>query len=153
VGNVFHTIGIVGAAPLLKIRKGGYQSYAFATFALPLFTTLFQHREVDGKIVQVIPSNIGELFTARALAYWLSGDSSFNKRDCCIQITTDSFTLSEVDLLRSLLLDQLNIESTRNANGKGQDQYIIRIPKREVPKVQELVEPFMPHSMRYRVGL
>jgi hypothetical protein len=68
-------------------------------------------------------------------------------------ISTDSLTLSEVDLLRSLLLDKLNIESTRNANGKGQDQYIIRIPKREVPKVQELVEPFMPHAMRYRVGL
>ena len=105
-------------------------------------------------------SNIAELLTPRAFAFWLASDSHYHKRDCCIQISTDSFTLSEVDLLRSLLLDKLNIESTRNANGRGKDQYIIRIPKREVPaptysgcKVQEFVEPFMPHSMRYRVGL
>jgi hypothetical protein len=48
----------------------------------------------------------------------------------------------------------LNIESTRNAAGiKGKGQYIIRIPKREVGKVQELVKPYIPSSMAYRVGL
>jgi hypothetical protein len=61
--------------------------------------------------VKVIPSNIAELLTPRALAYWLGSDSHYHKRDCCIQISTDSFTLSEPGgLLRSLLLDKLNIE-------------------------------------------
>lgn len=52
-----------------------------------------------------------------------------------------------------MLLEKYNIESTRVSNGKGKEQYIIRIPKREVTKVKILVEPFMAPSMRYRVGL
>jgi hypothetical protein len=69
-------------------------------------------------------------------------------------IDTNSFTAGEVDLLRSILLKKLNIESTRNSAGKkGNEQYIIRNPKREVPKIKELVHPHIPASMAYRVGL
>jgi len=65
---------------------------------------------------------------------------------------TDSFTPEEVDKLRRVLIEKYNIESTLVSNGKGKEQSIIRIPKREVTKVKILVEPFMAPSMRYRVG-
>jgi hypothetical protein len=70
-----------------------------------------------------------------------------------IRISTDSFTVGEVDLLRSVLLDKYGIQSTRYAKNQDKGQYIIRIPKREVPKVQELVKPFIPPCMAKRVGL
>jgi hypothetical protein len=39
-----------------------------------------------------------------------------------IRISTDSFTPTEVDLLRSVLLEKLNIESTRNVANKGKEK-------------------------------
>jgi hypothetical protein len=52
--------------------------------------------------VKIIPSNIADLLTPVALAYWLAGDSHYSKRDGCIEIATNSFTPAEVDLVRSL---------------------------------------------------
>jgi hypothetical protein len=55
--------------------------------------------------------------------------------------------------LRSVLLQNFHIESTRNVKNKAKEQYLIRIPKREVAKLQALVSDYMTPSMRYRVGL
>src|SRR5438874_320481 len=54
---------------------------------------------------------------------------------------THSCTSEELYQLRAALLNNLNIESSRNSAGvKGKEQYRIRRPKREVPKVQALVK-------------
>lgn len=103
---------------------------------------------------------MNELLTPRAIAYWISGDGSFNKKQRYIVISTESFTPAEVYTLRSVLLDRYGIESTRCAQNQAKEQYIIRIPKREVAKVQHLVKPHIPSIMAYtptegggRVGL
>ena len=70
-----------------------------------------------------------------------------------IHIYTNSFTPAEVDQLRATLLNKFNIESTRCLYNKNKEQSIIRIPKREVIKVQHIVKPHIPTIMRYRVGL
>ena len=100
-----------------------------------------------------MPENIAELITPRALAYWLSGDGCYHKSQGAIQISTESFSPDEVDKLRSVLLHNFHIESTRNVKNQAKEQYLIRIPKREVAKLQALVSDYMAPSMRYRVGL
>ena len=77
-----------------------------------------------------------------------------------------SFQPLEIDALRGALLDNFEIETTRVLGGgfskelrrlkncgKGEDQYIIRIPKRELTKVQGIVSPHIPSMMKYRIGL
>jgi len=130
IWELFNSIGIVGAAPRLNSRTGGRHSYAFATFSLPLFTELHKdwYKNVDGKNIKVIPSNIAELLTPRALGYWLAGDSHYHKRDRSIEIATHSFTPTEVDQLRAALLQNLNFESTRNVYNKAKEQYTIVYP-------------------------
>ena len=59
------------------------------------------------------------------------GDGSYNKTQGAIQISTHSFEPFQVDAIRRALLDNFEIETTRVSGGKGKDQYIIRIPKRE----------------------
>ncbi|CAJ0755112.1 3630_t:CDS:2 [Entrophospora sp. SA101] len=90
------------------------------------------------------------------MSYWAGtpppGDGHYNKRHGCIEIATHSFSLPEVDLLRSILLDRYGIESTRPAYNKAKEQSILRIPKREVSKVQALVSKLIPNSTAYRVG-
>lgn len=156
----FNSLGIVGARPDRSIRMDKssgqeFEAFQFATFNLPYFTELHHqwYPVVDGKRVKVLPSNIASLITPRALAHWLSGDGSYCKSTGRITISTDSFTAVEVDTLRSVLLDKLNIESARAAHNKAKEQYVIRIPKREVPKVQQLVANHIPSMMRHRVGL
>jgi hypothetical protein len=158
--DIFDSIGLVGAAPresshFDKRTGGNTVSYAFATFTFPYFTELHTqcYHQVDRKNVKVLPSNIGDLLTPVALTYWLCGDAHYRKGDGRIVISTDSFTPAEVEFLRSILLDQFHIESSRVGSGKGKEQYAIYIPKREVPKVQQLVKPHIPSMMAYRVGL
>jgi hypothetical protein len=70
------------------------------------------YTKVNGKNVKVIPDNIYSLLTPRALAYWISGDGSFEKSGSVTILCTDSFTAGEVDLLRTILLNKFHIDST-----------------------------------------
>jgi hypothetical protein len=83
--NIFKEIGIVGAAPsecttYLKETGKSYSSYQFVTFTHPFFTALYLEWNVKlegtDKNVKIIPHNIAELLTPRALAYWLAGDDT-----------------------------------------------------------------------------
>lgn len=124
--ELFNTVGIVGALPALvkstlsATGKTDY-SYQFNTFALPFFTALRSQwfQSVDGKNIKVIPSN--SLLTPVAFAYWLCGAVSFYKAKGAIAISTDSLRQEEVVLLRSLILQNLNIDSTRVSNGHGKN--------------------------------
>jgi len=130
-------------------------SYAFFTYTLPYFTELnnLWYILVDGKFVKVLPPHIGESLTPLALAYLITGAGWYCKSTGRISLSTDSFSPAEVKQLRSILLEKFSIESTRISNGKGKEQYFIYIPKRELPKLQHLVKPFIPPMMAYRVGL
>jgi hypothetical protein len=93
------------------------------------------------KKVKVVPTNISELLSPCAIAYWFAGDGTFHKGKSVIQVATNSFTPEEVDLLRAVLLERYDIHSSRVLGGtKGRDQYIIRIPRRELTKVQDLIK-------------
>ena len=127
----FNALGFVGSAPyestILDHRSGKRTtSFQFGTFSLPCFVELNNrwYRNVDGKNVKILPSDIGELLTPRALAYWLSGDGSYCKSSGRIQISTDSFSPGEVDLLRSILLEKYHIESTRNVANRAKEQFL-----------------------------
>jgi hypothetical protein len=54
------------------------------------------------------------------------------KKQRYIVISTESFTPAEVDTLRSVLLDRYGIESTRCAQNKAKEQYIILFQKAAV---------------------
>jgi hypothetical protein len=108
---------------------------------------------VNGKTVKVLPSNIDELITDIALAHWISGDGHYERVTGGVRLATHSFTLKEVLKLRSILLDKFQLDSTHYEHGKGKGQYFIRFPKQQLPKLQSLVNPFIPPTMAYRVGL
>lgn len=67
--------------------------------------------------MKTLPSDIGELLTPRALAYWLSG--SYCKSTGRMNHFNGSFSPGEDDLLRSILLEKYNIESTRNVANRA----------------------------------
>lgn len=76
-------------------------SYFFSTLTLPVFyqyAQLFYVKVPNTRqVVKVIPANISDLLTPRALAYWIMDDGQYVKRGG-VTLCTDSFTLDEVKL-------------------------------------------------------
>ena len=67
-----------------------------------------------------------------------------------LNLHTDSYTLSEVNLLIEVL--KRNFEINSRVQLKRPGQRIIVIPKKEVPKVAELTISHMHQSMLYKIG-
>jgi hypothetical protein len=63
------------------------------------YRTLFYNE----KGVKIIPANIGELLTPVGLAYWFSDDGYFHKASGGLYLSTNSFSLAEVELLVEVL--------------------------------------------------
>jgi hypothetical protein len=84
-------------------------------------------KQVDGKNLPILPAIIGVLLTPCALAYWIASDGYYNNaQKGSLTISTDSYTAEEVDQLRSILLDQYGINSTRVLNGMAKVHFGIR---------------------------
>nr|UEV87053.1 hypothetical protein [Grifola frondosa] len=114
---------------------------------LPCFNYLWELFYIDK--VKTVPLNIGELLTEVGLAFWIMDDGGLGSNGT-LNLHTDSYTLSEVNLLIEVLKRNFNINSRKSLKRPG--QWIIVIPKKEVPKVAELTIGYMHPSMFYKVG-
>jgi hypothetical protein len=106
------------------------------------------YKDPNGK--KVIPSNIGELLTPLGLCHWICdiphkrslwGDGCHSERDRVVYLSTNSFTLAEVQLLVSVLTDKFGLECTINKNNGG---FRIRISSKSLPVLQSLLKDIMP---------
>lgn len=72
-----------------------------------------------------------------------------------ISLYTNNFTLVEVKLLQSALLNNFGISSglKRNRHSDLDRGYIIRIPARHLKTMQLLCAPHMYPSLLYKLGL
>lgn len=64
---------------------------------------------------------------------------------------TESFTKEECILLQNILL-KFDIYSTLKVRNKATNRYRLRISKLSMPKLQELVNPYMHSSFLYKLG-
>lgn len=85
-----------------------YTSVVFNTYSLPCFNYYHDLFYVNG--VKRIPDNIGELLTPIGLAYWAMDDGT--KRSNQFIFCTDSYTLSEVELLILVLKNNFDLNCT-----------------------------------------
>lgn len=131
-----------------KLTGKVYSSIWFNTYTLPCFVPLYELFYVDGS--KVVPSNIAELLTALGLAYWLIDEGGFNKRDRAVVLSTQGFRKEEVNLLINVLNNKFKLNCTINKNTNG---FVIRIPSKSLPILQDLLAPHMPSMMAYKIGL
>lgn len=125
-----------------------YSNIHFNTYSLPCFVEIWKLFYLNGK--KVIPSNIADLLTPLALAYWISDDGCFCTRHRVIYISTNSFTLEEVKNLVNVLNNKFGLNCTINKQGSG---FRIRIPSKSLPVLQNLLESHMPSMMRFKIDL
>lgn len=143
-----------GAAPKIinrhpnKITGKIYSTIGFQTFALPCFADLYDLFYVDG--VKVVPLIIEKLLTPVGLAYWISDDGCWHKRDGYTLLCTDGFREKDVDLLVSALNNKFDLKCYKYRQG---EHYRIKIPSYSILVLQSLLKDNMPSMMRGKIGL
>lgn len=117
---------------------------------IPMF---YRYDEVNKKRIKVLPNNIEELLTLRALAYWIMDDGAYSSG---LIICTHSFTCEEVTILKEILEKKFNlkckISTQKNPKNVNIVWYIIKIKPESMPLLWELVKIYILPSMKYKFG-
>lgn len=141
------------AEPKISDRKPDYRTgkvytrVRFHSYYLPCFNELYSLFYLEGKN---IPKNIGELLTPIGLAYWAMDDGNKKGNNNFI-FNTNSYTLDEIELLKSVLLNKFNLDCSIQKHNKDKEQYRIYIKSKSILCFKKLVNPYFHDSMLYKL--
>ena len=123
------------------------KSTTFQTRALSCFTKYHNLFYVDGK--KTIPSFeiLYYLLDPIALAHWVAGDGSKNKKG--LTLCTDSYSLKEVIILINVLIIRYKFICTLRV--VRDNQYRIYISEKSLTSLQKIVMPHIDSSMVYKI--
>jgi LAGLIDADG DNA endonuclease family/Proton-conducting membrane transporter len=150
------SIAVVNGKPIVH--------YLVSTRALSIFTKLHKdwYRKVDNKSIKIIPLNIGELLKAQGLAHLIMWDGHWI--DKTVHIYTDSFTKQEVELLTNVINTNFGIKAEVKEHIKYPEEnnadltkynisWRIKIKETSLPRLKELVLPFMITETVFKLGI
>ena len=129
--------------------------YHFSTRSLVSLSLLHSqwYKWSDSKsgFIKIVPLNIGDLLTPIGLAHWIMDDGYKHGRG--IVICTESFTLFEVELLKSVLEKNFGLQITINIRKTSTSKigYRIYINASSYDKLVTLVKPYFIPEMYYKL--
>lgn len=121
-------------------------SIYFRTLAMPCLN--YYYDLFYKERVKIIPKNLGQLLTARGLAYWIMDDGGKSVYNQTI-LHTRAFKLEDVEYLQSVLSENFGLRT--RLEEKKKDQWVIYIPVMQKTKLREIVGPYMHDSMLYKI--
>lgn len=127
-----------------KIRK----IIRFSTWTYDQFNIIHALWYSDGK--KILPYSFKEYFTPLTLAIWIMDDACKSSSGLKLS-TNNNFSKEEIDYLILLLKDIYNIDSKRHSTG-SKNQYCIYIIDESMPKLVNIVKPYIIPSMKYKFG-
>lgn len=98
---------------------------------------------------KIVPENIAQYLTPRALAYWIMDNGS--KAGSGVKLATNSFRLTDLNLLCETLYSLYDLNCTIQSAGV-ENQYVIYIKAESKETLVKLVSPYMEESMMYKIG-
>lgn len=120
--------------------------------------TLLSKFKCDG--IRRVPSDIKDILTPIALTYWFcdDGTSSYvtltdrlKTVNSNITLCTDRYTMDEVNLLIDALSYKFNIKSSIKSSPSMNGRIRIYIGTKYSQKFFDIVEPFIPKIMEYKI--
>ena len=134
---------------LLKSKKNKeYFGYEFNTFTFRSFNWIYDMFYRNGK--KIISSKLENYLTPLALAVWIMDDGGWANPG--VSISTYNFSLDETKYLVFLLKKLYDINCTVQILKDG-TQSSIYIKKESIPKLINIVLPYMHNSMYYKLGI
>jgi len=128
-------------------RNKVYKAVKFSTCSLPCFNEfreLFYNK--DG--VKIIPSNLGDYLTPRALAYWFQDDGYKSVNG--FYFSTESYTLEENQFLAKLLHDKFGLNCGVHTHTNGHRLYVHSTSR---DKFTGLIKPYLLPLFYYKLEL
>ena len=129
-----------------KLKDIEYYSYEFNTFTFRSFNWIHKLFYKKGK--KYISPQLEQYLTPLALAIWIMDDGCWANSG--VRIATNCFELEEVKLLVNILTKLYNLNCTVQ---KIEGRYSIYITKESIPKLRNILLPYILPSMRYKLGL
>lgn len=105
------------------------------------------HRIFYGEKRKILPQNIDNLLSKRALAVWIMDDGC-NTGNSLI-LNTQNFSLAENKEIKSVLKNKFDLESHLN---RDRNTWRLRFPKYSFLKVCNLIQDYIIPSMRYKLS-
>ncbi|MBR3229772.1 MAG: hypothetical protein IKF91_02985 [Bacilli bacterium] len=159
VNNVTESIGKSGFANT-KIYRGSIKS------DFHIMKTLYEDKCIDENNKLNITQNFCDRLSPLSLAIWYLDDGTckhlqnevynysnkINKLPS-VEISTNSFSQEEVELLSNTLKNKFNIDNTIRMDKKkdGRCYPYIFIPVKSTPIFMKLISPYVPECMRYKL--
>jgi hypothetical protein len=133
------------------------QSYLVTTFSHPLFSyykDILYTMDTCNIRRKIIPENIGDYLTPRALAYWYMDDGY--KDPYGFRISTQNFTYEEHLILKKTFWNKYGINITireAKTKWKGVEKivYYIYIPANDRDKFLNLIKAYILPSFQYKI--
>lgn len=116
----------------------------------------YKYDKKEDKFIKIIPLNIKEFLTPRAIAYLHQDDGclKWKGKSNAMRICTENFTVEEVQLIQNSLFELYNIKTGRNKKTlkDGSVRYRIAIPEASSTAYRKLIQPYLVNCMKYKVS-
>ncbi|MCX6750108.1 MAG: hypothetical protein NTZ83_01495, partial [Candidatus Pacearchaeota archaeon] len=99
---------------------------------------------------KIVSQEILNQLNARSLAYWICDDGSFCKKQEYFIICTNSYNLEEHKLMKQFFNEKFKLNLT--IGFRNEKYYYLRFNKEDSKKLIEIIKPFIPQSMNYKIG-
>lgn len=137
-------------------NKKIYYGYEFSLFTFSSLNWLYDLFYKDG--VKIISPELINYLTPMSLAFLIMDDGCWVSGSKSVRIATNNFTHEEVKLLVSMLYTKFGLDCTvqmlsKKGGNLPLDKYSIYVKVASLPKLRELVVPYMVPSMMYKLGL
>lgn len=127
------------------IHKKKHYALSFTTRNLPCITELydlFYAQATEGK--KIIPNNIYDLLTWRALVHWIQGDGTYSSG---ITIQTQSFTIQEIVFLMNVLRIKFRLDCSIHVQASYS---VLYIKSKSIKQNLHYMLPYIHPSMLYK---
>lgn len=121
-----------------------YVSWFFHTVTSPIFESF--HKRFYREGTKIIPENIGNVLTPRALAVWIMDDGCRTRNE--IILNTQSFKLDGQKRLLDEMYRLYNIKGTIN---RDRNNFRLRFGRRDAEKLSRTVEPYIIQSLSAKI--
>jgi hypothetical protein len=142
--------------PVKRENKGYGDYWAVLTLkSLNIFHLLYDVTHPCGAPEKTVTPTFLSLITHPvALAWWFMDDGSRPTGSNTGNIATNGFSYEEVDLLRVWLKDRwgliVNVIEVKHSS-TGKTGYVLSLPKNAFVKLSEMIAPYVPDCMKYKI--
>ncbi len=120
----------------------------FSTRTHPVFNYYRNLFYKDGR--KIVNQSILNQLNPRSLAYWICDDGSYDNTQGYIVLCTNSYTLEGHKLMKEFFKEKFNLDPTIGFRDKK--YYYLRFKQEDSRKLIEVIRPFMPDCMKYKIG-